>query len=187
MPHNPRLQRTRSAPLRSPLSRNPFGDLAFSRAALLFVVSILVLAVCTPAGVAAAGPDLTNPADEAVATVLARLVKKYSSFGTVFLCVDLSDAPDLMADRVSQLTGVCVKPCHAHVDGPGRWDGILDPETGAHGVGIGVRAVKPVGENEYEMEGGYGCGPLCAAEFIYRVRRESSGWRIVSEAMQWIS
>ncbi len=25
-PSNPRLQRTRSAPLRSPLSRKPFGD-----------------------------------------------------------------------------------------------------------------------------------------------------------------
>ena len=128
-----------------------------------------------------------NPAEDAQITVLSKLVRQYSSWGTVFLCIESADPPNMLVDRVSFITGTCVRLCHTSVwdsNGVGR---LVDPDTGGHAVAVGVSHVKQVSDEEFEMEGGYSCGGLCAASFHYRVRREGTGWKILSEEMLWIS
>jgi hypothetical protein len=82
---------------------------------------------------------------------------------------------------------VCLKPCHFGVSDPRNRGGVIDPATGDPAVTIGVRSIKKIGEDEFDMEGGYACGFLCAAQFQFRVRKGANGWRILSENMLWIS
>jgi hypothetical protein len=183
-PPNPRLQRTRAA--RSPLSRKPFGLGIFSGRRIV-TLAILAVVLVSEASNASESLSLTDQATDATVVVLARLAKRYSWSKTVLVCVDFSDPEDLLLDRVSQISMVCLKPCHFGVSDPRNRGGVIDPVTGDPAVTIGVRSIKKIGEDEFDMEGGYACGFLCAAEFQFRVRKDANGWRIVSENMLWIS
>ena len=185
------LQRTRVRPAggRSPLSFETFGAglLAGRR---LVTLAILAVILASEASNASESLSLADQAADATIVVLARLAKQYSWSRTVFVCVDFSDPADLLLDRVSQISQismVCLKPCHFGVSDPRNRGGVIDPATGDPAVTIGVRSIKKIGEDEFDMEGGYACGLLCAAQFQFRVRKDANGWRILSENMLWIS
>jgi hypothetical protein len=116
------------------------------------------------------------------------LVEDYGQLGDViFLCVDHSNPPESLIARVARASRARIKPCHARVADETRVGIPVDPESRAASVVIGISRVVHLGDGEYEMEGGYSCGNLCAASFQYRVRREGSGWAVVSQSTHWIS
>jgi hypothetical protein len=85
------------------------------------------------------------PEEEAVITVLARLVKEYSSFGPVFVCFDQgrTDPSAAVLKRLNALTGTACKPCSSRTNesGTGR---PMDRISGAYGVVVGVSSIRKI-------------------------------------------
>lgn len=151
----------------------------------------VLLACAVIAGCGSAPPPdqaALEPTELAQARVLSELIENYGQLGgTIFVCVDQNDATSSLTSRVTKSTRAKLKPCHGWVPDNTRVGVPVDPETRTAGVIITISHLIQLSATDYQMEGAYHCGILCAASFLYHVRREGSGWVIVSESTQWIS
>lgn len=92
------------------------------------------------------------------------------------------DGHDLPREAIAALkdTGIDFRPTNS-----------FKPENPTQHVGADWRiTIGPLvrrDDGDYEVQWGYYCGSLCAARSTAIVRHESSGWRVVSSAWQWIS
>ena len=184
---NPRLQRTPSAAPPSPLRRQPLG------AGEHRVVSYARIWIFPASSISAAGcvsAKLRDPGwsyDGASAAVLTVLADESAGFGVVFACLERDiDPPEATMEHIANASQALVKPCCARLnsDDPNR---PIDRDTGRRGVTVFIRHVRRISLDEYEMDGGYYFGILCAAEYRFRVRKSPSGWRVALKEGLWMS
>lgn len=57
-----------------------------------------------------------------------------------------------------------------------HYTSIQDRETGDDGTILELRKIKWLDDSTVEVQGGYDCGSLCAADGIFRVAREKGAW-----------
>jgi hypothetical protein len=114
-----------------------------------------------------------------------KAIARRLNFKVFFVSIDGHDPSDELMSRLSDLPRTIKK---ASFEKPAKGPhGPTDKVTGKTGIVFSAHTIRWSGKDSAELEGGYYCGGLCAAEYTFKVKREDGKWVVQSSRMSWIS
>lgn len=154
---------------------------------LLMIVSLLILAACSPTGVHEAAKDPALDVQEAVFRHQFEHNASSQKQSADFYCLALRDKQDppeeLMRRFASHSPRVfpasqCTTDAHSGVSHGGMSGG---------GLVFSITEIKWLSDSEVEVSGGYYEGGLSSSGNVYRLKRVAGKWQVVEDGMEWIS
>jgi hypothetical protein len=114
-----------------------------------------------------------------------REVSKRLNFPIFFVSINGTDPSDEFINRFRNIPRSIRKLSSAKPEkGPHT---PADLTTGIQGIIFDAGKIRWLSKDAAEVEGGYYCGGLCAANNTFQVRRENGDWVVKGSRMNWIS
>lgn len=106
------------------------------------------------------------------------------SAGSYFIQIQGADPTDTFIQRFSAQTSPVKRASEAR---HARNSGIYDRQTGKMSLIFELGAIRWIGKNSVEVEGGYYEGNLSSSGNTYRLIRQGNKWKVSKDTMNYIS
>lgn len=113
-------------------------------------------------------------------------IAAHLNFKIFFVSISSRDPTDEFLRRFSDIPRTIKKKSDSEINKKSRL-AVVDRKTRRFGIIFYTDKLYWLSDSRVEMEGGYHCDGLCAANVTYVVNRENGKWIVKSERMNWIS
>jgi hypothetical protein len=113
-------------------------------------------------------------------------IAKTFNFRVFFVSISNQDPSDALITRLQDIDRIVKRVSASEISKTQRTP-VMDRVTGQRGIIFTAGKIRWLGQDSVQVQGGYYCDGLCAAEIVFEVSRQGGKWAVKKKKLQWIS